>query len=186
VRIDSHVEFIEPEFGPEVLGPVLRNNRMDGCIVWQASRDADEASRLMDAAAQHPFILGVVLWTGCASPWKGHPKLKGVRADRWLEGDGSSLPLHVPALPAGQPDRPVIVSRLDGSVDIERAAAMDQVYVSLPGMSGPREELRPYIHEIFRHFAPERMLYGSDWPACRLKNASWKGMLATFTQACGG
>jgi L-fuconolactonase len=62
---------------------------------------------------------------------------------------------------------------------------MERVYVSLPGMTGSREELRPYIHEVFRHFSPDRMLYGSDWPACRLKNGSWKGMLATFTQSCG-
>ncbi len=28
-------------------------------------------------------------------------------------------------------------------------------------------------------------MYGSDWPVCKLANATWKSALAAFTQACG-
>jgi L-fuconolactonase len=33
-------------------------------------------------------------------------------------------------------------------------------------------------------FGPDRLMFGSDWPVCRLVG-SWKQVLAAFTQACG-
>lgn len=43
------------------------------------------------------------------------------------------------------------------------------------------EELRPYGDHIFRHFGPERVMWGSDWPVCRLR-AGYGDWLAAARQ----
>jgi L-fuconolactonase len=46
------------------------------------------------------------------------------------------------------------------------------------------EDLKQYVQHVLRLFGPERLMFGSDWPVCRLAG-SWKQVLAAFTQACG-
>lgn len=38
------------------------------------------------------------------------------------------------------------------------------------------EDLRPYVEHVFRVFGPERIMWGSDWPVCRLRceYAAWR------------
>ncbi len=43
---------------------------------------------------------------------------------------------------------------------------------------------RPYIQHLLNVFGAERLLYGSDWPAC-MRTGTWKESLAAFTQALG-
>jgi L-fuconolactonase len=45
-------------------------------------------------------------------------------------------------------------------------------------------DLRPYVQHVLKVFGPERLMFGSDWPVCKLAG-SWKQVLAGFTQACG-
>lgn len=39
------------------------------------------------------------------------------------------------------------------------------------------EDLRPYAEHVFEVFGPERVMWGSDWPVCRLRGsyADWRG-----------
>ena len=46
------------------------------------------------------------------------------------------------------------------------------------------DDLRPYVQHVLSLFAPDRLMFGSDWPVCLLAG-SWKQVLAAFTQACG-
>lgn len=44
-------------------------------------------------------------------------------------------------------------------------------------------ELKPYADHILRVFGPDRVMWGSDWPVCRLRcdYADWHGMAQTLT-----
>lgn len=59
--------------------------------------------------------------------------------------------------------------------DIKALAAHDNVYCKVSGMVTEAdltrwkfEDLKPYIDTIFKCFGIERVMYGSDWPVCRL------------------
>ncbi|HET8549722.1 MAG TPA: amidohydrolase family protein [Bryobacteraceae bacterium] len=88
---------------------------------------------------------------------------------------------------------PVATGSLEGwAADLEKVAQIGHMHVKLSGMvteAGDRlapEHLRPYLHHVMRLFPPERMMFGSDWPVCKLAGGmSWKRVLATFTQTHG-
>lgn len=46
------------------------------------------------------------------------------------------------------------------------------------------EDLRPYVDHVFRMFGPERVMWGSDWPVCRLRGeyADWRAAALTLTE----
>ncbi|MGN7202855.1 amidohydrolase family protein [Pedobacter sp. SAFR-022] len=63
----------------------------------------------------------------------------------------------------------------DWVADIKALAAHENVYCKVSGMVTEAdltrwkfEDLKPYIDTIFDCFGIERVLYGSDWPVCRL------------------
>jgi L-fuconolactonase len=45
------------------------------------------------------------------------------------------------------------------------------------------EDLRPYVEHVFRVFGPERVMWGSDWPVCRLRGeyADWRAAALELT-----
>jgi L-fuconolactonase len=45
------------------------------------------------------------------------------------------------------------------------------------------EDLRPYVDHVFRMFGPERVMWGSDWPVCRLRGeyADWRAAALELT-----
>ena len=45
-------------------------------------------------------------------------------------------------------------------------------------------DLAPYIDHALTSFGADRLMFGSDWPAC-LPEFTWKASLAAFTQAIG-
>lgn len=47
------------------------------------------------------------------------------------------------------------------------------------------DDLRPYADHVFRVFGPERVMWGSDWPVCRLRGeyADWRAAAQTLTEA---
>ena len=87
---------------------------------------------------------------------------------------------------------PIASGRLDGwAEDIARAAAIPHLHVKLSGMVTEADPqhwtaagLRPYLQHVLSVFGPHRCMFGSDWPVCTLA-ATWKEVLAGFTQACG-
>lgn len=133
--------------------------------------------------------------------------LTGLRelARRGLPYDLLLRPAHLPLIPRiadAVPDlrlvmdhiaKPLIKERrLDGwAEDMARAAAVPHVFCKLSGMITEADpqgwtagHLRPYVQHVLQIFGPERLMFGSDWPVCRLAG-EWKSVLAAFTQACG-
>jgi L-fuconolactonase len=116
MRIDAHQHFwdldrfpypwmppapspIRRNFMPEDLQPILERNQFDGSVVVQATTHPGEAHWLLDLAAKHPFIVGVVAWVELTDPQLGktldvlqkNRRFKGVRHpvhdesnNRWL------------------------------------------------------------------------------------------------------
>lgn len=78
---------LRKDFTPGQLEPLLKKNRMDGCIAVQVEASETETKSLLDLAARHEFILGVVGWLDpCAEDleekleqYSGFPALKGIR-----------------------------------------------------------------------------------------------------------
>ena len=75
--------------------------------------------------------------------------------------------------------------------DMEIVAKIPGMHCKLSGMiteadhnNWSAEDLTPYVRHILKVFPPERLMFGSDWPVCKLAG-SWKQVLAAFTQACG-
>ena len=88
---------------------------------------------------------------------------------------------------------PIASGSLDGwAEEMERVSQIEHVHVKLSGMVTEAddrlapEHLRPYLHHVMRLFPANRMMFGSDWPVCKLAGGmGWKRVLATFTQAHG-
>lgn len=102
-RIDSHQHFwdysrdeypwIKPEwpirrsFLPDDLQPLLKQSGFDGCVAVQARQNLRETEWLLELAAKHPFIAGVVGWVDLCSDrveqdlerLAGNPRLVAVR-----------------------------------------------------------------------------------------------------------
>jgi len=104
MRIDAHQHFWDIErfqypwmpagdsplrrnFLPRDLEPILKRNRFDGSVLVQANVVIEETRWLLELAAQHEFIRGVVGWVDLTDARVGatldqlqrHAKFKGVR-----------------------------------------------------------------------------------------------------------
>ena len=104
MRIDAHQHFwdiqrfqypwmpagespLRRNFLPDQLAPILERNHFDGSVVVQANTIIEETRWLLDLAAQHEFIRGVVGWVDLTDARLGatldelqrHPKFKGAR-----------------------------------------------------------------------------------------------------------
>jgi L-fuconolactonase len=104
MRIDAHQHFwkfdpvrdnwitedmaiIRRDFLPDDLAPLLRDNRIDGCVAVQADGSEEETDFLLELAQQHAFIKGVVGWVDLQSAdieerlehYSSFPLLKGFR-----------------------------------------------------------------------------------------------------------
>ena len=60
--IDDSLSALRRDFLPEDLGPELRAAGFDGCIAVQARQSVAETRFLLDLAARHDWIAGVVGW----------------------------------------------------------------------------------------------------------------------------
>ena len=222
---------------PEDLWPILEENRFDGCVVVQANTVIEETWWLLELAAAHAFILGVVAWVDLTDPGlprvldelQRHPKFKGVRHlvhdepdTRWLlrpdvlrglrELAGRKIPydllLRPDSFAAGAGTREQSSRAAHGNRPHCEAVDCDRTQGWLGGgyasgsrgaepllqvigndhRSRPRnwtaDDLRPYVQHVLSLFEPERLMFGSDWPVCKLAG-SWKRVLAAFTQAIG-
>jgi len=85
--ITDDMKVIQRDFLPADLQPVLQQNGVDGCVAVQADQSETETQFLLDLAAAHPFIRGVVGWTDLRAPdlagklerYAQEDKLKGFR-----------------------------------------------------------------------------------------------------------
>ena len=106
MRIDSQ-QYFTREFLPSLLEPILKRNRFDASIVVTPAASVAETRWLLDQAAPHEFIRGVVGWADLRDPevvrqldeYQLHPKFRGVR---WWGVRQASRPVDLPdVLPPG-------------------------------------------------------------------------------------
>lgn len=104
MRIDSHQHFwkfdtikdawipdemsvIRRDFLPEDLKPILKENKVEGCVAVQAAPTEEETKFLLSLANKHDFIKGVVGWVDFTKTnveerlayFSKDPKFKGIR-----------------------------------------------------------------------------------------------------------
>jgi L-fuconolactonase len=116
MRIDAHQHFwrydaqrdgwitdkmsvLRRDFMPEELLGALAENGMDGCVAVQADQSERETLFLLDLAAQHSSIVGVVGWVDLRSPdllerlayFSHFEKLRGLRHIAQTEPDDQFL-----------------------------------------------------------------------------------------------
>ncbi len=93
--IDDTMRPIQRDFLPADAAVVMREAGMDACVAVQARQTRDETRFLLDLAAEHPFIAGVVGWVDLRAAdldeqldeWSSHPKLVGLRHIVQAEAD---------------------------------------------------------------------------------------------------
>ena len=97
--ITDEMKVIQEDFLPHHLLPVLEQNDVDGCVAVQADQSEAETAFLLELAAQHDFIKGVVGWIDlCADNlpdrllhYNQYSKLKGFRHIVQAEPDPAFL-----------------------------------------------------------------------------------------------
>ena len=85
--IDTSMDSIRKDFLPKDLLPILKANKIDGCIAVQADQSETETEFLLQCAEKNPFIKGVVGWVDLRNPsvdedlekFSEHDKFVGVR-----------------------------------------------------------------------------------------------------------
>jgi len=101
------MKVIQKDFFPADLKPVLKAARMDGCVAVQVDQSEDDNDFLLDHAARHDFIKGVVGWVDLQSPlveerlnhYQRYPKMKGFR--HILQGEKDRALMLKPAFKRG-------------------------------------------------------------------------------------
>jgi L-fuconolactonase len=124
VRIDAHQHFwkydpvkhawindemwvIRRDYSPTDLQPQLQAAGMDGCVTVQVNQAEEENTELLELAARHDFIKGVVGWLDLQHPaveerlewYLARPKLKGFR--HILQGERDRALMLKPAFKRG-------------------------------------------------------------------------------------
>ena len=60
--INDEMKVLKRDFSPEDLAPVLKENKIAGCIAVQADQSEEETNFLLELANKNDFIFGVVGW----------------------------------------------------------------------------------------------------------------------------
>jgi L-fuconolactonase len=180
-----------------------------GVVAWVDLTSADLPSAL-DQLQKHPKFKGVrhLVHDEPDPRWLMRPDvLHGLRelAIRGIPYDLLLRPVHLPLVPELADEVPELRMVIDHIAkpliatgcmeswadDIRAAAAVPGLCCKLSGMiteadhaNWTAEHLRPYVQHVMSLFEPERLMFGSDWPVCKLAGG-WKRVLAAFTQAVG-
>ncbi len=219
--INDDMEIIRADFLPEDLEPILHEYGFSGCISVQADQTEEENTMLLDHAAKHDFIKGVVGWIDFKAEdiddrlayYQQFKKLKGFRhilqgeADRafMLNADfkrgisklhkfGYTYDIliytdqlgYANEFAAAFPDQPFVIDHLakpqikDGNItdwakDMKAIAQNQNVGCKVSGMvteadwkAWKAEDFTPYMDVVFEAFGADRVMFGSDWPVCRV------------------
>lgn len=105
--ITPEMAAIRRDFGPADLQPLLHQQDFAGCVAVQASQSEAETNWLLELAAAHDFIKGVVCWVDLQAPnvaerlahYRQFGKLKGFR--HVLQGEADRALLLTPAFRRG-------------------------------------------------------------------------------------
>jgi L-fuconolactonase len=172
---------------------LARNHAFIQAVVAWADLTAPDLGHTLDAYQRHPKFRGVVSSFGAEFPTTGLAELE--RRDLTLD-----LPDVAPVSRiAGRfPSLRLIVDHLGRppadpgawARDVEAAARHPRVSGKLSGLithvptRWKAGDFRPYVQHALRAFGPDRLMFGSDWPAY-LPEGTFKESLAAFTQSIG-
>lgn len=60
--IDDSMSVLKKDFLPDHLAPILKENKIEGCVAVQADQSETETEFLLELTSQHTFIKGIVGW----------------------------------------------------------------------------------------------------------------------------
>jgi L-fuconolactonase len=165
LRIDAHHSGNE-QYTLAYLETILKRNRFERSIYVGPVQDVPE------------YIAGIVAPIDSAT---SHPKLRGVQigsVDDFGRAASFGLPVdllgllpHVPALAEAHPEATLVIDHLghpDPPEFLEAAARFPNVYCKLSGLRR-FDDPRPRVRLALGLFGPARLMFGSDWPVCRLR-----------------
>ncbi|PSL29976.1 amidohydrolase family protein [Chitinophaga ginsengisoli] len=228
--ITDDMKVIQEDFLPHHLQPVLQENGVDGCVAVQADQSETETDFLLDLAAQHNFIKGVVGWVDLRADnlserlehFSRFEKLKGFRHIVQGEPDPAFIlrsdfcegiralskynftydilvyPVQLPAVAAFVqlfPDLRLVIDHMakpyfkTGDISVwethmRAIAEHPHVYCKLSGLVTEADwqkwdaaHFAPFLDVVLDAFGPERLMFGSDWPVCKLA--------ASYTEVIG-
>jgi L-fuconolactonase len=185
------------------------NETILGVVAWVDLTDPGVGA-VLDRCQEHPKFKGVrhIVHDEPDPQWLlREDVLRGLRelARRDVPYDLLLRPVHLPLVPELADRVPGLRMVIDHIAkppiaahvmepwdrDMEAASEVPGMHCKLSGMiteadhaTWSVDDLRPYVQHVLKLFGPDRLMFGSDWPVCRLAGG-WKQVLAAFTQACG-
>lgn len=208
MRIDSHILY-SPLHPLAHLQAILARNRFDGAILVgqfpEPPADGPHIAGLVVPVGRladylgHPKLRGV-----CCSLNDGIPSGLDELARSGLPLDVALEPVHLPLVERIAERLPTLRIAIDHLArppfhsgpttewvrGMAAAARLPNVFCKISGLlTGLRRPwaaapLRPFVQHVLSVFDPNRLMFGSEWPAC-LPAAAWKETLAAFTQSIG-
>jgi L-fuconolactonase len=218
--IDDEMAAIRRDFLPEDLQPEIAASDVGRVISVEARQSLHETEWLLEMAATHTWIAGVVGWAPLVEAGAGevlarlasNPGLRGIRhvlqgepAEYMDRGDFNAGLRHLRGLRLAYdiliahhqlPAAIRLADRHPGQIfvldhiakppiraggmepwarDMAELARRPNVFCKLSGVVTEAdyagwtwEQIFPYMETAFEAFGAERMLFGSDWPVCRV------------------
>jgi len=186
-----------------------KHDLVRGVVAW-VDLTNERIGATLDECRKNPKFKGVrhLVHDEPDRQWLLRPDvLRGLRelARRDIPYDLLLRPAHLPLIPRLAEEvpglrmvidhiaKPPIASRTfdPWAHDMETVSKIPGMHCKLSGMiteadhaAWTADDLKPYVQHVLSLFAPDRSMFGSDWPVCKLAG-SWKQVLAAFTQSCG-
>jgi L-fuconolactonase len=233
--IDDAMSAIRRDFLPADLANEIAAAGVDAVISVQARQTLREAEWLLELAAAHPFVAGVVGWVPLIDPAVAeilaplavNPEFKGIRHVLQAEPDeymdrpdfnaGLSqlrafnltydILIYHSQLPAAirlvdrHPDQIFVLDHIakpairigqlhPWAENLAELARRPNVFCKLSGVATEAgyatwtwDQIRPYLDAALEAFTPSRLMFGSDWPVCRVavSYADWVRIVERFT-----
>jgi L-fuconolactonase len=234
--IDDAMASLRRDFLPADLEAEIHSAGIDRVISVQARQTRAETEWLLETAAAHPWIAGVVGWLPLADPaiaailerFSANPCLKGVRhvlqaePDSFMENAAFHFGLSQLCAFNLTYDILIVHHQLPAAIHLVdrhphqvfvldhiakppiRAAEMQpwkdnlaeiarrpNVFCKLSGVvteanytAWTCEQILPYMEATLAAFGPNRLLFGSDWPVCRVATTycNWVRTVESFAQ----
>ncbi len=198
MRIDSHHSCSE-RYPLAHLETILKRNRFEGSVLV-----AEPPPEIPE------FVRGIVvpvagpIFPAELDRLQRLPKFRGVQLNMaggipdgldeiWRRGlrvdvtDGLHL---VPEIMRRHPGLRLAIDHLGNpphehwDEQLEAAAQFPRAFCKLSAVTRLAPAARPFVQHALAIFGPDRLMFGSDWPA-GLPEYTWKASLAAFTQALG-
>ena len=218
--IDDPMASIRRDFLPRDLAQEIASAGIDAVVSVQARQTLDETEFLLEQAAHHSWIAGVVGWAPLVDPeitailarLAALRRLKGIRHVLQAEPDAYmdrpdfnagiaqlrtlnlayDILIYHPQLPAAirlvdrHPNQVFVLDHIAKPAiragelqpwarDMAELARRPNVFCKLSGIvteadykTWSYEQILPYMQTALEAFTPTRLMFGSDWPVCRV------------------